>query len=187
MYCDRNSLHRILGVQPLMLLVLVPIVPIVPSTFAQDAEANGTYAPVTEFRRPDFIFDTINNESRSADSWDGQVVLLDFWATWCAPCIREMPIFDELRAEYHEQGFEVVGLAADERDRVADFLDRVPIEFPVLYGNIFEVMDLSTAYGNESQLLPFSALIDRNGDVRFIQKPGEIVREDLERALKELL
>jgi len=182
MHSDRSLLRSSFTANAVFALMLLA-----PGAFAQDEGGNGSYTAVAESQRPDFTFNTIDNEPRSADHWDGQVVLLDFWATWCAPCVREMPIFNDLRAKYHEQGFEVVGLAADERDRVAAFLERVPVDFPILFGNVFEVMDLSLAYGNAAQVLPFSVLIDRAGNVRYLQKPGGINREDLEKLIRSLL
>ena len=71
-------------------------------------------------------------------------------------------MFNELRATYRDQGFEVVGLAADEVEKVREFLDEVEVDFPIVYGDVFDVMDLSAEYGNSFGGLPFSAFIDRD-------------------------
>lgn len=140
-----------------------------------------------EWHRPDFTLQTVDGEPRSIGEWDGQVILIDFWASWCIPCRREMPIFNELREIYGEQGFEVIGLAADELDKVKQFITEVKIDFPIIYGDIFDVMDISKEYGNYFGGLPFSAFIDRNGNIRFTQKPGEVSFEEAEEILKRLL
>ena len=98
-----------------------------------------------------------------------------------------MPTFNALRAAYRDQGFEVVGLAADELENVREFLDEVPVDFPIVYGELYDVMDLSAAYGNAVGGLPFSAFVDRDGRVRYTQKPGEVTYEEAEEILKRLL
>lgn len=138
-------------------------------------------------QRPDFSLATIDGGSRSVSQWDGQVLLVDFWASWCLPCRREMPTFDALRAMYGEQGFEVVGLAADSLEQVREFVAEVPVDFPIVYGEPSEVIAISVAYGNIYRGLPFSAFVDREGNIRYIRKPGEVSFEEAEEILLRLL
>ena len=145
------------------------------------------FRAVDAFARPDFTFNTIDNQSLSVDAWGGKVVLVDFWASWCVPCRIEMPEFDRLRAEYADRGFEVVGIAADELDKVEAFLSEVPVNFPIVYGDVDAVMEISAQYGNDYGGLPFSAFIDRDGNVRYTQRPGLVSFEDAEAILKTLL
>ena len=97
-----------------------------------------------------------------------------------------VPLLGGSQADFF-QGFEVVGLAADEVEKVREFLDEVPVDFPIVYGDMFDVMDISTEYGNSFGGLPFSAFIDRDGNVRYTQKPGEVTFEEAEEILKRLL
>jgi len=145
------------------------------------------FRAVEQFERPAFTFNTVDNEPMSVDTWAGKVVLVDFWASWCVPCRQEMPDFNRLRAAYADQGFEIVAIAADDLDKVRKFLGEVPVNFPVVYGGVDEVMQISAQYGNNYGGLPFSAFIDRDGYVRYIQRPGLVTFESAEAILKTLL
>ena len=184
---------KIVGVSVICVLhvrYMLPAVFFMFISLVAEAQSVGTQrfkASQEEWYRPDFTLETIDGEPRSIGEWDGQVILIDFWASWCIPCRREMPIFNELRQIYGGQGFEVIGLAADELDKVKQFITEVKIDFPIIYGDIFDVMDISKEYGNSFGGLPFSAFIDRNGNIRFTQKPGEVSFEEAEDILKRLL
>ncbi|WP_119393430.1 TlpA family protein disulfide reductase [Salinibius halmophilus] len=103
----------------------------------------------------------------SLQEYQGQVVLLDFWASWCAPCRKSLPEYNELRAELLEQGFEVIAISLDEKkDDAIRFLDRFPVDFPVAWG-WDENWRLPTAYGVEA--MPTSFLIDRNGVIQHVE------------------
>ena len=155
--------------------------------FAQDLDTERFSHVTNAPYRPDFTLSTVDGGTRSVSEWDGQVLLVDFWASWCIPCRKEMPAFNRLRAEYGERGFEVVGLGADSLDKVIEFLDEVPVDFPIVYGDIFDVMDISEAYGNTYGGLPFNAFVDREGIIRYVQKPGEVTFEEAEEILLRLL
>jgi len=152
-----------------------------------DAETARFYPVDGDTRRPDFTLTDMQGQSRSMDEWDGKVVLVDFWASWCVPCRREMPHFNELRAKYGDQGFEVLGVAADDVENVEKFLAEVQVDFPIIYGEMFGVMDISAEYGNSFGGLPFSTFVDRDGNMRYIQKPGEMTYDEAEEVLLRLL
>lgn len=155
---------------------------------ADPREPTSRFNPVEgEVRRPDFALLDMEGRTRTMDEWDGQVVLVDFWASWCIPCRHEMPLFNELRARYGDQGFEVIGIAADDRDKVEQFLTEVQVDFPIVYGELFGVMDLSAEYGNSYGGLPFSTFVDRDGNMRYVQKAGEMTYEEAEEVLLRLL
>jgi thiol-disulfide isomerase/thioredoxin len=158
----------------------------VPAAIAQDAPSE-RFRAVDAYHRPAFTFSTVDNQTLSVDAWAGKVVLIDFWASWCVPCRQEMPDFNRLRAEYADQGFEVVGIAADDLDKVREFLREVPVNFPIVYGDVDAVMQIAAQYGNDFGGLPFSAFVDRDGNVRYIQRPGLVTFEDAESVLLTLL
>ncbi len=174
------------------MLVIANLVFLACTSTAQDRTAVGAatsrFDPVESgARRPDFMLTDMQGQSRTMDEWDGKILLVDFWASWCVPCRREMPLFNELRAKYGDQGFEVIGVAADEFEKVEKFLAEVQVDFPIVYGEMFDVMDLSAEYGNSFGGLPFSTFVDRDGNMRYVQKPGEMSYEEAEEVLLRLL
>jgi peroxiredoxin len=135
--------------------------------------------------RPEFTLPDLGGNSQPFGQWDGQVVLVNFWATWCPPCRREMPDFMALREQYNAQGFEIVGVAIDDASMVRDFVEELGVNYPIVHGS-GDAAEVSKAYGNRLGALPYSVLVDREGLIRFI-KPGELHKEELETELLKLL
>ena len=98
-----------------------------------------------------------------------------------------MPAFNALRAEYGDQGFEIIGIAADDLDKVQAFIEQTPVDFPVVYGDVFDMMELSEDFGNYYGGLPFNVFIDRDGMIRYLQKPGAVTFEEAKEILNRLL
>lgn len=151
----------------------------------ESAAADGGGQPLVGQRRPDYTLGSVDGERVSASEFDGQVVLVNFWATWCAPCREEMPMLMELREDFRERGFEVVGIAIDEVQRARDFIGELGIEYPNLVGAT-DVMAVIQLYGNASGALPYSVLVDRDGTVKWV-KNGVLERAELEREIEPLL
>ena len=106
----------------------------------------------------------LQGNTRSLSDWDGNVVLLNFWATWCPPCRKEMPDFVELKEELSGKPFEIIGVAIDQAQLVQDFIDSIGVEYPILIAEL-EGMQIMKAYGNQLLTLPYTVLIDREGNV----------------------
>jgi thiol-disulfide isomerase/thioredoxin len=94
----------------------------------------------------------------------GNPLLLNFWATWCPPCIKEMPEIDRFASRFAASGGNVVGLAVDNPKAVRAFLARTPVHYAIALAG-FEGTDLSRKLGNDSGALPFTALFDRQGNL----------------------
>ncbi len=107
----------------------------------------------------------------------GSPLLLNFWATWCPPCVKEMPMLDAFYQAQRARGWQVVGLAVDSPTPVREFLKRVPVSFPIGLAGM-EGSELSRALGNPNGSLPFTVVLNRKGDV-VVQKLGSIEADDL--------
>lgn len=94
----------------------------------------------------------------------GKPLLLNFWATWCPPCIREMPEIDRFARQFASNGWQVLGLAADQEKPVREFLSRQPVGYPIALAG-FEGIALSRQLGNEAGALPFTVAFDAGGQV----------------------
>ena len=90
---------------------------------------------------------------------------MNFWATWCAPCRREIPLLERLQSEHAADGFQVVGIAVDFRDKVLAYADEMKIDYPLLIGEQ-EALDAAAAFGVEMVGLPFTVFTDAPGPDR---------------------
>ena len=134
--------------------------------------------PLIGTLRPDFSLYDLNDNSTSISIWDGRMVLINFWAAWCPPCRREIPVFNEVREFYSSHGFEVIGIAIDEKDKVVDFLESIPaVQYPQLIG-FDDALKVASAFGNRSGGLPYSVLLDKQGIIRYV-KAGELSQQTL--------
>ncbi len=111
-------------------------------------------------------------------SFRGKPLLLNFWATWCPPCVEELPLLSRFYAENSRKGWQVLGLAVDQRDPVNRFLARDPVTFPVALAGLAGV-DLGKALGNLSGGLPFTVVLGSDGLVAQ-RKMGKVSPEDLQ-------
>jgi len=132
---------------------------------------------------PDFALPARDGGEVRLSELRGQVVMINFWATWCGPCRQEMPLLQQIHAKYEPLGFTMLGVNV-EPDTVAaqNWLEGMPVSFPIVFDRKSEV---SSSFGVET--MPSSVLIDREGRVRHVHrgyKPGdEAVYADLVRGL----
>lgn len=96
--------------------------------------------------------------------WRGSLLVVNFWATWCAPCVEEMPTLNRIRSEYRSRGVEVIGLGIDNADKIRAFRDRYAIKLPLLVAGAGG-SELARGLGNTAGVLPYTVLISRSGAI----------------------
>jgi peroxiredoxin len=120
---------------------------------------------------PDFALKSATGQNLRLSEYRGEVVMINFWATWCGPCRQEMPLLDELHSRYSRVGFRLLGVNIDDDSRRAvKMVDELGVTFPVLFD---EAKVVSKLYQVEA--MPVTVLLDRAGTIRYIHhgyKPG---------------
>ncbi len=127
----------------------------------------------------------VNGESQAISQWKGKVLIVNFWATWCAPCREEIPEFMEMHAEYQDQGLQFIGIAIDSEDKVIAYNKEFGINYPILIGGLGG-MTLAEATGNAQGALPYTIVINKDGVITntFL---GRVHQKRLEKVFKPLL
>jgi thiol-disulfide isomerase/thioredoxin len=128
-------------------------------------------------RLPEFALGNLAGEPQSITSWPGKPLLINFWATWCAPCLREIPLLKELQTSNEE--LQIVGIAVDRRDPVVTFADTMQFNYPILIGQS-DAWEAAAAFGVNVYALPFTIFTAGDGSVLGVHT-GELHREHLER------
>jgi len=140
-------------------------------------------------KAPNFTLQNLEGEEVSLSDYEGNVLIIDFWATWCPPCKMEIPHFNELFTEYNERGLEVLGISLDRggMDVVTKFMEDTEINYTVLMGN----NSLSNDYQefvkpDERNAIPFTFVVDREGNIAEVMV-GYKPKADFEKAIVKLL
>jgi thiol-disulfide isomerase/thioredoxin len=132
---------------------------------------------------PDFTLESLAGERQSIRSWPDKALVINFWATWCPPCLREIPLLKEFQTT-HRQELQIVGIAVDRRDAVTAFADQMQFNYPILIGQS-DAMDAAAAFGVEFVGLPFTVFVDSASRVLAVHT-GELDAADLDALVAEL-
>ena len=122
-------------------------------------------------------FSTPDGLSLQMSALRGRPLLLNFWATWCPPCVEELPLLSRFHEEYSSKGWQVLGLAVDQIDPVKRFLTQTRVSFPVALAGLSGV-EISRSLGNSAGALPFTAVIEVGGAVHH-RKMGRVTADEL--------
>ncbi|KVP43072.1 TlpA family protein disulfide reductase [Burkholderia ubonensis] len=117
-------------------------------------------------------------------SFKGQKVVVNFWASWCGPCVQEMPELVALSHEYRQKGIRFIGIGVDSGQNVKNFLQKVKVDYPVFVSG-YAGADLARNFGNAAGALPFTVVIDEHGKIRET-KLGQIQPAELKKTLDAL-
>lgn len=142
-------------------------------------------AEIIGSQRPDFSLADVDGNTRNISEWNGKVVAINFWATWCPPCIKEIPEFVELQKRYGNDGLQFLGIALQRAEEVTDFMAEYGMNYPVLAGEM-EVIKIAENYGNDIGALPYTVILDRSGRVHYVKK-GPLSGEEAESIISKLL
>ena len=115
-------------------------------------------------QRPSFSLNDPGGTQISSEQWNGKPLIINFWATWCAPCRREIPLLKNLAARHSDRNLQVVGVALDLADAVAEYSKEMQIDYPVLVGDQ-DAMDVAKAFGLDLIVLPATAVSDSSGHI----------------------
>jgi thiol-disulfide isomerase/thioredoxin len=150
----------------------------------QPAVATVSAAPGQDSALDAVIADLAGRPQR-LDQWRGKLVVLNFWATWCPPCVKELPAFVRLQRKYGPQGLQFVGIALDGREEVAKFVAEHGIDFPVLVGEE-DVARYMQRLGNTIGALPFTVVVTRDAAILHTHQ-GEWPEADAARVIEAAL
>ncbi|MDD5323290.1 MAG: TlpA disulfide reductase family protein [Methylococcales bacterium] len=124
---------------------------------------------------PDFNLPDVAGNLHSISEWQGKILIINFWATWCPPCLKEIPEFIALQQQFIGKGVQFIGIAIDDQNAVEDYLVSTKINYPILIGGVNGIA-LAHQLGNSVDAVPFTLIVDRQGQI-IHRHPGGLSRE----------
>jgi thiol-disulfide isomerase/thioredoxin len=131
---------------------------------ASAARAALPVAHTVPLHLPDFSLQDLSGKPTAISAWAGKSLVINFWATWCAPCRREIPLLKSISADWAARDLKVIGIAVDYRDKVQEFAGQFKIDYPVLVGEQ-DALDVAAKLGMDAPAFPFTVFTDRRGEV----------------------
>jgi peroxiredoxin len=130
-------------------------------------------------------FTNINGQQQTLKQWQGKIIVLNFWATWCPPCREEMPELSAMQNQYKQQNLVILGLSVDDLETTKTYMKTAPVSYPILSGDM-TAMNLAESLGNNRGILPYTVIVDANGNVvkTFF---GRVNQQLLEKTITPLL
>jgi thiol-disulfide isomerase/thioredoxin len=141
---------------------------------------NTAPSTLSGFNLPD-----LSGQQHNISEWQGKVLVINFWATWCSPCRKEIPDFIALQEQYAAKGLQFIGIAIEDKEPVAKYAAESKINYPVLLGGDNGIT-LAQQLGNNVGAVPFTLIVDRQGQIVH-RHPGELSKEQLMEIITPLL
>ena len=163
----------------------VPPPPTTPTTTPSANPGTARIDPAAVKALRDLVLPDLDGKPQPLSQWKGRILVVNYWATWCAPCKEEMPAFSQLHQQYAAKGVQFVGISIDSVEKVKQFQISTPVAYPLLIGTM-QTMQGAVGLGNAIQGLPFTVVLDRRGEV-YSTKLGRFDEKILEQRLKDLL
>lgn len=117
--------------------------------------------------------------------WRGKPLVVNFWATWCPPCVGEMPELSEMQSDFGDRGLQILGIGVDSATNIREFAEKTPMRYPLLVAGAGG-SELTRRFGNQMAALPFTAVVDRDGRIRH-RILGRFDNAELRAAISDLL
>jgi thiol-disulfide isomerase/thioredoxin len=146
---------------------------------------NGWPPEKTRQPLPAFGFPDLSGRQRHISEWQGKLLIINFWATWCPPCKKEIPEFIDLQNQYSSQGLQFVGIAIEDKAPVDEYLSFIPINYPVLIAGT-EGIVLAHQLGNLFDSVPFTVVVDAAGQI-IHRHQGEFSKQQILDVIQPLL
>ncbi|BAW79503.1 thioredoxin [Candidatus Nitrosoglobus terrae] len=142
-------------------------------------------SPTVGLTRPNFQLPDVNGVEHNINEWDGKVLVINFWATWCPPCLREIPEFITLQNSLGAKGLQFIGVAIDKTDAVKAFIQEHGINYPILVDEEKATL-IAADYGNTLDVVPYTAIVNREGRIVYTHA-GELDKKTTESIISPLL
>jgi thiol-disulfide isomerase/thioredoxin len=126
---------------------------------------------------PDFNLPDLSGNQHNISEWRGKILVINFWATWCSPCRKEIPEFIALQEHYSVKGVQFVGIALEEQKPVAEYTASAHINYPILIGGDNGVT-LAHQLGNSIDAIPYTIVVNQQGQI-INRHPGEFSKEQI--------
>ena len=124
---------------------------------------------------------TPDGKTANSENWREKVLVVNFWASWCPPCVEEMPTLDKVAQEYSAKNVLIVGIGIDSPSNIREFLQKTPVSYPIVIGGL-EGSNLSKQMGNAQGALPYTVVINPKGKSIYT-KLGKITEDELKKAI----
>jgi thiol-disulfide isomerase/thioredoxin len=170
--------------KPLCQALLIPLMLLTPTTFSSAAATQlTTIAPqesVQTFLASSLL--DLSGKKQSLTKWKGNYIVVNFWATWCGPCRKEMPELDRIYKKFRSKGVVVVGVSIDDLETLKQFEPSTKVKYPILAGGM-DSMNASLSLGNDRAVVPFTMVINKEGKIA-VTYSGLIKATELEQDLE---